>query len=294
MLKQRIITGLVLAPITLACVFLLPTPYFILFCSVIMMIGAWEWGPLMGVTSNAGRIGFMAFVLAILVGLHFISPADSMWQSSSDGSIELAGTYYGILAVSAFWWLVSLVLIVSYPKSAGLWQQNLIVRGVIGILSLIPAWVAFIAIRTLYIEQEGQFYFGAYLLFASLLIVWAADIGAYFSGKKFGKHKLMPQVSPNKTIEGFAGGLIWVAILVVILNISFDIDSSLYPLYILVALVTAFISAVGDLNESMLKRVAGVKDSGTILPGHGGILDRIDSLVAATPVFILLYSTFLV
>ena len=294
MLKQRIITGLVLAPITLACVFLLPTPYFILFCSAIIMIGAWEWGPLMGVTSSAGRVGFMAFVLAILIGLHFVSPADSMWQLSSDESIQLAGTYYGILAVSALWWLVSLVLIVSYPNSAGLWQQNLVVRGMIGVLSLIPAWVAFIAIRTLYIEQQGQFYFGAYLLFASLLIVWAADIGAYFSGKKFGKHKLMPQVSPNKTIEGFVGGLIWVAILVVILNISFDIDSALYPLYILVALVTAFISAVGDLNESMLKRVAGVKDSGTILPGHGGILDRIDSLVAATPVFILLYSTFLV
>lgn len=124
--------------------------------------------------------------------------------------------------------------------------------------------------------------------------MWAADIGAYFSGKKFGKHKLMPHVSPNKTIEGFAGGLIWVAVLVLILNASFGIDMSQYPMYLAIAVVTAIISAVGDLNESMLKRVAGVKDSGTILPGHGGILDRIDSLVAATPVFILLYSTFLV
>lgn len=283
-----------LAPITLACVFLLPTPYFILFCSAVMLIGAWEWGSLMGVTSTSGRIGFVALIIAMLVALHVISPADAMWQSVNGQSLQLADTYYGILFISALWWLISLFLIFTYPKSASFWQQNLLIRALIGVLSLVPAWVAFIAIRTLHIEQEGLFYFGAYLLFASLLIVWAADIGAYFSGKKFGKHKLMPHVSPNKTIEGFVGGLIWVAVLVVILNACFDIEVSQYPLYLAIAVLTAVISAVGDLNESMFKRVAGVKDSGTILPGHGGILDRIDSLVAATPVFILLYSTFLV
>ena len=103
MLKQRIITALVLAPITLACIFLLPTHYFILFASAIILIGAWEWGPLMGVNSTGGRIGFMVFVLALMAGLHVLSPADSMWQSAADGGLQLDMTYYGILAVSALW-----------------------------------------------------------------------------------------------------------------------------------------------------------------------------------------------
>ena len=261
-----------------------------MFCSAIVLIGAWEWGPLMGVKGTLNRLIYVIFMAALLLALHTLSPADGMWQ----GQNQLDSTYYGILLSGALWWCVSLGLIFSFPNSASLWQGNLVLRAIIGVLSLIPAWVAFIAIRTLYIDVEGQFYYGAFLLFASLIVVWAADIGAYFSGKKFGKHKLLPLVSPNKTIEGFVGGLIWVAVLVVILNVCFAIEFKHYPIYLLIAVLTAVVSAVGDLNESMLKRVAGVKDSGSILPGHGGLLDRIDSLVAATPVFILLYSTFAV
>lgn len=288
MLKQRIITALSLAPVTLGCVFFLATDFFAVFCTVVMLIGAWEWGPLMGLTKPAARIGFMALIAALLAALHWYAPVQSMWMVSG----ELLPIYYNVLLVAALWWAVSLLLIFSYPSSSKVWQSNALIKGLVGVLTLVPAWVAFIAIRTLNINVENQFYFGASLLFASLAIVWAADVGAYFCGKKFGKRKLMPLVSPNKTIEGFVGGLISVVVLVVIMNLCFGIETTAYPVYLLIALVTAVVSAVGDLNESMFKRTAGVKDSGSILPGHGGLLDRIDSLVAATPVFILLYSSF--
>jgi phosphatidate cytidylyltransferase len=287
LLKQRIITALVLAPLTLACVFFLPTEYFTLFCSSAILIGAWEWGPLMGLKTTVKRFFYIGLIAVLLAAMVFYQPVELMWSAAGN----IVDFYYYILLAGAIWWCLSLALIVSYPNSSGVWQSNLLLRGSIGVLTLIPAWVAFIAIRTINIDVAEQFYFGAFLLFASLLIVWAADIGAYFSGKKFGKHKLMPAVSPNKTIEGFAGGLIWVAILVVVMNLSFGVEPQQYPVYLLIAVVTAIVSAIGDLNESMLKRSAGIKDSGSILPGHGGLLDRIDSLVAATPIFILLYST---
>jgi phosphatidate cytidylyltransferase len=288
LLKQRIITGLILAPITLGCVYLLETDFFALFCTVVIMIGAWEWGPMMGLDKTSGRAGFVAFIAVLLGALAYFFPVGAMWSATG----ELLGAYQSILLAGSAWWLVSGALIVSYPGSSTAWQHNRVLKGLMGVLTLVPAWVAFIAIRTVNIELEGQLYFGANLLFASLMIVWAADIGAYFCGKKFGKNKLMPLVSPNKTIEGFVGGLIWVAILVVILNLSNSTELSSYPVYLIIAIVTAIVSAVGDLSESMLKRSADIKDSGSILPGHGGLLDRIDSLVAATPVFILLYSNF--
>lgn len=286
MLKQRIITALFLAPLTLGCVFFLAADHFVIFVSLIILLGAWEWGPLMGLKELPGRIAFVVLNAGIFAALSYFAPAAQMWLPSG----ELTPIYLYILLIAALWWLLSIFLVFTYPDSSRSWQHNLLLKGVVGLLTLVPAWVAFIAIRTLNIDE--QFYFGASLLFGLLAIVWAADIGAYFAGKSLGKGKLMPNVSPNKTIEGFIGGLVSVAVLVLVLNWSFSIEFAKYPVYILVAIVTAIISAVGDLNESMFKRSAGIKDSGSILPGHGGLLDRIDSLVAAGPVFILLFSQF--
>jgi phosphatidate cytidylyltransferase len=289
LLKQRIITGLVLAPLTLACVYFLGAEAFAIFCSIVILIGAWEWGPLMGLTSNINRVVFMVVISIIMALLAVVAPVTAMWGSLDNGLTPL---YQNILLVAALWWLVAAFLVYSYPNNSGLWRDNMLVKGLIGVLTLIPAWIAFIAIRTLNIDSEP--YFGAHLLFASLSIVWAADVGAYFCGKRFGKHKLMPKVSPNKTLEGFFGGLVCVAVLALLINVAFVSGDSenvfgSVPVLLVIAIVTAIVSAVGDLNESMLKRAAGIKDTGTILPGHGGLLDRIDSLVAATPIFILLY-----
>jgi len=291
LLKQRIITALVLAPLTLACVFFLGAEAFALFCAVVILIGAWEWGPLMGLNATISRLAFMAVNAAIIGFLAFTVPVETMWlndhQLLSESALKLQPIYQNILLAAGVWWLLSTALVYSYPNSAAAWRDNLVVKGLMGLLTLIPAWIAFVAIRTL--DINNHFYFGATLLFASLAIVWAADVGAYFFGKRFGKRKLMPQVSPNKTLEGFLGGLFAVAVLVLVLNLSFSIELNHYLPYLMVAIITAIVSAVGDLNESMLKRAAGIKDSGSILPGHGGLLDRIDSLVAAAPVFILLY-----
>ena len=150
MLKQRIITGVVLAPLTLACVFFLGANAFAIFCCIVILIGAWEWGPLMGLTSHLGRLAFMAIVSTIMAILAVTSPIDTMWSSSG----ALHPVYQGILILAAIWWAIAALLVYSYPNSAGTWRDNLLVKGLIGLLSLIPAWVAFIAIRTINIDSE--------------------------------------------------------------------------------------------------------------------------------------------
>ena len=128
------------------------------------------------------------------------------------------------------------------------------------------------------------------LILVVLGIVWSADIGAYFTGKNFGKHKLMPKVSPNKTIEGLAGGVIAAVIFVLVFCHFSNVDMAVWPIYGVMTIFIALFSAIGDLLESMFKREAGLKDSGSCLPGHGGILDRLDSLTAAAPIFVLCYA----
>ncbi len=140
--------------------------------------------------------------------------------------------------------------------------------------------------------METDFYHGAKLVLFVCLIVWAADSGAYFSGKSLGKHKMAPAVSPNKTIEGLVGGVIAAMIVGWLFADWFAIEFSSLSIMLLTILLTVVISVLGDLVESMFKRVSGIKDSSNIIPGHGGILDRIDSLTAAFPVFALLYFMF--
>lgn len=175
----------------------------------------------------------------------------------------------------------------SYPKSSAFWAKNKLIIAVFGWLTLLPTWLAFMVLRTNnYAFDEFQ---GAQLLMYLFMLVWSADVGAYFVGKSMGKHKLMPNVSPGKTIEGFLGGVVCAAILTVVVGLSLNWSSDEFTKALLVTALIATVSVLGDLTESMFKRQAGVKDSGTILPGHGGILDRIDSLTATAPVFALCY-----
>jgi phosphatidate cytidylyltransferase len=132
-------------------------------------------------------------------------------------------------------------------------------------------------------------YYGASLIFYVLGIVWAADIGAFFVGVKFGKHKLRPEVSPGKTLEGLMGGVFASSAIIAFAALHYQVDPSRIWLHIAVGAITVGVSALGDLNESMFKRCAGIKDSGKLLPGHGGVMDRIDSLTAAFPVFAFCY-----
>jgi phosphatidate cytidylyltransferase len=177
------------------------------------------------------------------------------------------------------------MMVLKYPKGEGRWTDSEFLKSLFGQLTLVPFWVGITAIRAYDYDNEPMR--GAILVLATFVIVWGADIGAYFVGRQFGQHKLMPKVSPGKTIEGSAGGMATALLASLVAN-SYFYHIEMMPLLLLV-LITSLASVFGDLSESMFKRSAGIKDSGNILPGHGGILDRIDSLTAAVPVFALCY-----
>jgi phosphatidate cytidylyltransferase len=286
LLKQRIITALILAPAAIAAIFYLPIMYFAALLLVIIGIGAWEWGPFMGFDTKIRRVGFASITIALIVGVWSFVPLDHLWANST----ELHTYALAILWLAIAWWVFSAFLMFSYPKASDFWAKHRSVRGVFGWLTLVPTWLAFMVIRTH--DYQADTYHGAQLLMFLLLMVWSADVGAYFVGKAFGKNKLMPNVSPGKTFEGFLGGVISACVLVAITAYLLAWNQDQVIVALLVTMVITTVSVLGDLNESMFKRQAGIKDSGSILPGHGGILDRIDSLTATAPVFALCYVLF--
>lgn len=282
MLKQRILTALVLLPLALYCIFFLPLEGFGIFALAVISIGAWEWSPLMGVRRLSGRLAYTASVAAIIVVLYILAPINNLWQDNG-----LAAPIFSTIVLGVLWWLFAIGLVLTFPDSRRFWQRTRLWVGLFGWLILVPAWAALVSIRALRFDENELF--GAWTVLFIFALVWAADVGAYAAGRAFGRHKLMPAVSPGKTMEGLCGGVA-LALLVMILVAQFlPIPRELYTGFYTVGLATVLVSVFGDLNESMFKRCAGVKDSGSILPGHGGVLDRIDSLTSALPVFALGY-----
>lgn len=270
MLKQRVITALVLAVIFLAALFGLPSGYFSFFIGAVLLIGAWEWANLSGFPAIWQRLAYSFLLLALLIVaslyLGFEGEASPRLDSSA---------IRDLLIIGCGWWALALLLVQGYPSSSVLWGYKSL-RLLMGVLVLIPTWVALV-----YVRQQNN---GAWLVLLLMLIVAVADSGGYFAGRRFGKHKLAPAVSPGKTWEGFAGGFLANCLLALVLSLTLDMNIGL-----MLALVvpTSLISVLGDLLESMVKRHAGAKDSGNILPGHGGILDRVDGITAGAPVFAL-------
>ena len=274
MLKSRIITALILVPIVIAALFLLPPVGFAIVTLVICMLAAWEWGQLAGFTSNSQRIWG-----AVICGLVLAAMLLSLPEFNRSVHLPLIA---GSLWASVVWWIVALFLVLFYPKSAGWWKHSRVLKIVFGAATIIPFFWGMIALRQH--GYDANHYQGAWWLLYVMFLVWGADSGAYMFGKLFGKNKLAPKVSPGKTWEGFIGGLITSALI----SWGFGLYAPLavVPATLLVcSIVAALVSVLGDLTESMFKREAGIKDSGHLIPGHGGILDRIDSLTAAVPVF---------
>ena len=287
MLKQRLITALVLIPVALYAVFGLSLEWFAAAVILLMAAGAWEWSPLMGVNRPSARVAYTLVVIVILAWLMWVVPLDAVWH---DGL--LASPLFYLICAGSVWWLVAIALIINYPRSRRVWSRTRSIVGLFGLLTLLPAWAGLVAIRSLnYAEQP---LYGGFVVLFLLLLVWAADVGAYFAGVKYGRNKLMPAVSPGKTMEGLCGGISLAFVVMMVLAHWLKIPAEQFAGYYLTGLVTVVASVFGDLNESMFKRCAGVKDSGSLLPGHGGILDRIDSLTAALPVFTLAYLWLLV
>ncbi|BAJ01208.1 phosphatidate cytidylyltransferase [Shewanella violacea] len=283
MLKQRIITAIWLIPLVLGAVFLLPTEYFAWALVPVFLIAAKEWGQIIDKRCQITQWSFTITIGALLIALNLFVPSDELWFKG-----HLHPIYLAIILIGALWWAISFLLVISFPKSSALWQKSHMFKSMFGQLTLIPCFAALISLKGL--SSEADPYYGGILVFLVMLVVWSTDTGAYFAGKALGRTKLMPNVSPAKTIEGLVGGLI--TSMVIVMGVMLVSPEQELGLVIAVTLFIALVSAVGDLSESMFKRVADIKDSGTILPGHGGILDRIDSLTAALPVFTLIYIAF--
>jgi phosphatidate cytidylyltransferase len=269
--------------LVLGAVFGLPTEYFSWALIGVFLIAAKEWGQIIDKRCQITQWSFTVTIGILLVALNLFVPSDELWFKG-----HLHPVYLSIILIGAFWWIIAFLLVISFPKSAALWQKSHMFKSMFGQLTLIPCYAALVALKGLSTELDP--YYGGSLVFLVMLVVWATDSGAYFAGKALGRTKLMPNVSPAKTIEGLVGGLAMSMLIVfAIMQVSPEQELSLV---ICVTLFVALVSAVGDLSESMFKRVAEIKDSGNILPGHGGVLDRIDSLTAALPVFTLIYIAF--
>jgi len=273
MLKQRVITGIVLALSFLAALFVLPAFGFIALMAVVLAYAAWEWGRLAGLTSAAGRGFYMLAVIAVAGALAA--------YLGFEQNILLAEKSRFLLLLACTWWAIAMLWVQSYPSSAILWGRRWLCLSM-GVFVLLPMWLAFAGLMSL---AEGP-----KLVLAVVLLVALADIGGYFVGRAIGRTKLAPKVSPGKTWEGLLGGQLAIFLVVGMTGWFLGFDASRIGLWLGLAMVTGLASVLGDLVESMVKRHRGVKDSGTILPGHGGVLDRIDGLTAALPVFSLLLS----
>lgn len=282
MLKQRIITAACLVPLVLAGLFLSSADVFAWALVAIFAIAASEWGRIIAKNDKVTQYSFTLSFTLILVVLNVLVPADQIWYGG-----QIHPLYWVVTAAGCLWWLASLVLVVGFPKTKGL-INNSFSKSIIGQLTLLPFYTAIVALKALTTFNSPNL--GAVLVLLVMLVVWAADSGAYFAGKSLGKTKLMPNVSPGKTIEGLLGGLVTTMLIVAL--VMYISPQQELGLVVGVTLLIALASALGDLSESMFKRIASLKDSGNILPGHGGLLDRVDSLTAAFPVFTIIYISF--
>lgn len=287
MLKQRVITALVLAPLALSAIVFLPLTSFAFVFAGIVGLGAWEWANISCIQHTRIKVIYTALVVASCLALMALVPVQQIWINGHLNTVFIA-----ILGLSLLWWLVSLFNVVVYPRCSSVWRNNTFFRCLFGIFTLVPTWVGLISLRSTLYDTDTLF--GASLIFYVLGIVWAADIGAFFIGVKFGRHKLRPNVSPGKTFEGLLGGVLASFAIIGFAALHYQVDEAQMGLHIFVGCLTVGVSALGDLNESMFKRCAGMKDSGRLLPGHGGVMDRIDSLTAAFPVFTFCYVMWMV
>lgn len=255
MLRQRVITALVLAPFVLFVILWVPHPITMGVLALLVAAGAWEWSAFPGFTHRSARLAYVAFIAACLAAAWYLG-------------VESVPSNL-LLHASIAWWVVALLWIGFAPGSV-----NRATAAIAGLFALVPVWLALVRLHA----ESSQ------LMLFLLLLVVAADVGAYFAGRAFGKHKLAPRVSPGKTWEGVGGGLAGAALLAAFGVWWFGMDT--VP-FMALCIVVAIASVVGDLTESMFKRHAGLKDSGNLLPGHGGVLDRVDSVTAAAPVFLI-------
>ncbi|MEO5565378.1 MAG: phosphatidate cytidylyltransferase [Luteimonas sp.] len=271
MTRTRVIAALILTPVAIAAILLLPTPWMVALAAVVFLIGLWEWFRLVDIDDTLARTVLLVANMGLMVAI--------VW-----GSRTSHGFMYVLLqimtVIGVVWWLLAALWLKHFDFASDHATHARVFKLAAGTLAIVPAWSA------LGVLHGGEPY-GHRWLFVALAIVWSADTGAYFAGRRFGKRKLAPRISPNKTVEGAIGGLASGLLVALVFAPFAGASLAQLPLVALVAVVAVAFSIVGDLFESLLKRHVGVKDSGDLIPGHGGVLDRIDGVVAALPVFAL-------
>jgi len=272
MLKDRVITAAILIPLLVAAILLLSTKSLSYLLGVFVLTGAWEWSRLSGFTSIISRLAYVGITFLLLMSSY-------EWLSQPQVLQDLMSLVFVC-------WLFAFVWLVITPADKILSNAvNVYVRGVVGLVLLIPTWLALLALHA----SGTQ---GSMLLLSLFVLIGVADSGAYFSGRLMGLTKLAPVISPGKTLEGVYGALVAGTIIAIIMGYLMGYSGDSLVSYIAVALLCIVFSIVGDLFESVAKRSAGVKDSGSVFPGHGGVMDRIDSLTAAAPLYFLGMSWF--
>ena len=266
MLKNRVVTAVIILPIVVWCILGLPWVGFAILSAAVLAWGAWEWGGLLahhraeGNKQLSTRFFYLAIILICFLTSYFLPP-------------EI------ILFVALIWWLIAIALLFFYSQTNIFWGKSWVIQAVMGILALVPCWIG---LNVIHFLEKGN-----HLVLFILVVIWCADTGAYFTGKQFGKVKLLPEVSPKKTVEGAFGGLLSSMIAATLGVWILKLPIHDWPELLFLTIISVIFSIFGDLLESAVKRQANCKDSGSILPGHGGMLDRIDSMLSAVPIFAL-------
>ena len=272
MLKQRILTALILGPLIIWSVLAFSHKALAIEMGLVLMLAGWEWARLAGIQKQPGRV-----IYAFVVGSFLLMLT---WLIHSHVNLLKP-----ILYTASAWWVVATLLIIVANRKKIIATDNvslsaMLLNLLVGILILSGAFIGIVAMHS--VGGYGENY-----ILILLILIWVADSSAYFAGKAFGKHKLAANVSPGKTWEGVMGGMLATILVAYIIGLYLKFDSALIFYFVVTAVVSIGFSIVGDLIESLFKRRTGVKDSSQLLPGHGGILDRIDSLLSAAPLFLL-------
>ncbi len=265
MLKTRLASAAILVPLVVGGVLYLPTAGIALMLALVMGVGLWEWGGMIPLGSGAARIAYPVGVAALMA---------LVWAAPLDRVIE------PLLLLAFIWWLAVLYWLTRPGFGVQPTRGVRLLKGIAGVLVMLPSWASFVALHAR--EEHGPV-----ISLALLVLVWLADSGAYFAGHRWGRTRLAPVISPGKTWEGALGGILTSVICALLAGYWYSRSLGWTLALALVALLAVMFSIVGDLLESLMKRQAGIKDSSHIIPGHGGILDRIDSLTAAAPLFLL-------
>lgn len=277
MLIKRIITALVLVPVIIWALFNLSAVYFEVFWGIFILFAAWEWTNL----SGSRIIGKVIFMTVLVLTIAWIMSWTMFLQLLQEltGSMEVyeySGVLDWIVIGPVIWWLLAMILIRNTPQSLLTLKVRTGFLLTLGWFVLFSAWIFLTRLRGLY---------GAELAFYFLLLIWSADIAAYFVGKKFGVTQLAPEISPGKTVAGMMGAMITALVCGIALGFYYGFTMMVATQFVVLSAFTVLVSIYGDLFISLLKRKRDVKDSGNLLPGHGGFLDRMDSLIAASPIF---------